>query len=111
MLCDIEKTARLNDAMRTGYFTTLGEIRISTEVSRLGDEHIHAIWHIVATYDDFSPLNDPLGKREFGVFDFEGSTYYWKIDYYNKNLTASSEDPSDPEITTRVMTIMQADEY
>jgi len=36
---------------------------------------------------------------------------FFKIDYYDKTLEWGSEDPSDPEKTTRVMILMLASEY
>jgi hypothetical protein len=39
------------------------------------------------------------------------SDYYWKIDYYDRNLELHSLDPADPEVTVRVLTIMRVDEY
>ncbi|RYF05979.1 MAG: DUF3768 domain-containing protein, partial [Oxalobacteraceae bacterium] len=41
---------------------------------------------------------------------FEGTDCYWKIDYYNHDVTAGSEDPADPFKTTRILTIMRVDE-
>ena len=51
-----------------------------------------------------------VGEHDLGRFRFEGTDCYWKIDYYNYDLSAGSEDPADPFKTTRVLTIMRVDE-
>ena len=33
------------------------------------------------------------------------------MDYYDKELEAGSEDPADPEKTTRVLTLMLAEDW
>ena len=65
----------------------------------------------VQRFADFNAENDPHGEHDFGSFEFGGVTYFFKIDYYSPELDGGSEDPADPEKTTRVLTIMRADEY
>ena len=114
-----EKTkiiATLNDEARKSYmipvfgkqpcqiFETEGIINLSPE-----DRIIIAAK--VRDYDDFTIGNNPYGERDFGAFDHNGQKIFWKIDYYDPSLKRGSEDPSDPEKTQRVMTIMLANEY
>ena len=42
---------------------------------------------------------------------FDGVKVFWKIDYYDKTMKNGSNDPSNEELTTRVLTIMKAEEY
>jgi hypothetical protein len=65
----------------------------------------------VTTFADFNADNDPHGEHDFGSFTFTGRKFFWKIDYYDLTLTYGSEDPADPAKTTRVLTIMLAEEY
>lgn len=64
----------------------------------------------VRDFDTFDRSNDPYGEHDLGAFEFEGAACMWKIDYYNLDLSAGSEDPADPFQTVRVLTIMRADE-
>ena len=54
---------------------------------------------------------DTYGERDFGKMTFRGETLFFKIDYYDPDLTHGSEDPADASITARVVTIMLASEY
>lgn len=69
------------------------------------------IFRQVAEFRDFNEANDPHGEHDFVAFEFNGVQVFAKIDYYSLDLAAGSEDPSNPSRTTRVMTIMTADEY
>jgi hypothetical protein len=60
---------------------------------------------ILALYSEFTDGHD------FGSIEIDGETYFWKIDYYDLAMQFGSESPEDPEQTTRVLTIMRADEY
>jgi hypothetical protein len=70
-----------------------------------------AIREAVEKFDGFNGGNDPHLERDFGAFDHNGVKVFWKIDYFNRTLDAGSEDPSDPKVTQRVLTIMTAAEY
>jgi len=42
------------------------------------------------------------GEHDFGSFEADGHTTFFKIDYFDKDLTYHSPDPSDPSVTERV---------
>jgi hypothetical protein len=67
---------------------------------------------LIAGYDfSLSWDNDPHGERDMGFLDFMGERVYFKIDYYDLDLKYRSDNPADPTITSRVMTIMLASDY
>ena len=41
----------------------------------------------IAIYDDFRHANDPHEEHDLGVFDFDGISVMFKIDYYDKSMT------------------------
>src|SRR6266487_614297 len=41
----------------------------------------------------------------------DGQTIFFKIDYFDRELSMHSPDPADPSVTQRVITIMLAEEY
>jgi hypothetical protein len=100
----------LNDAFR-GAGGLGGRVLFTAGVSNLGVEFSLLALGLVRLFDKFDPDNDPHGEHDFGSFEFGGETYFFKIDYYSPELDGGSEDPADPEKTTRVLTIMRADEY
>jgi hypothetical protein len=65
---------------------------------------------IIRDYDDFGERNESYGERDFGAFIFAYVKCFWKIDYYDAALTGGSAHPADPEATTRILTVMRADE-
>ncbi len=103
--------AALNDQFRTGINPRLGQAFMTPGISELPMIDQFYIAEAVRTFSDFSEGNNPYGERDFGAFDHGRQKVFWKIDYYDKTLTAGSPDPSDPFRTRRVLTIMLAQEY
>ena len=52
-----------------------------------------------------------ISEHDFGSIDEAGVRCFWKIDYYDRKTEFGSPDPADPAVTTRVLTIMLAEEY
>lgn len=109
---DKEKAGRirmLNDRFRRSGLG--GDILITPGIQELGDEAMREIARQVMTFDGFDSDNDPHGEHDFGAFDHAGQRIFWKVDYYSLDKMSGSEDPSNPDITARVLTIMLALEY
>lgn len=107
-----DKTARiteLNDAFRTSGLG--GRFVLTNGVGALGVDTVGKIIEAVKAFDDFTPDNDPYGEHDFGALEVEGHRLFWKIDYYDEDLMHGSNDASDPDATTRVLTIMLREEY
>ncbi len=65
----------------------------------------------VSSYTAFSEANDPHGERDFGTFELLSRRFFWKIDYYDERCEMGSSNPADTTITTRVLTLMLAEDY
>ena len=101
----------LNDAFRSTLQPALGQVFITSGISSLSDKAVRDIAELVKAYARFEPDNGPYGEHDFGSLDYQGMRVFWKIDYYNQDLTGGSENPADPAHTKRVLTIMLAEEY
>lgn len=105
----IAKIRTLNDRFR---HTGVGGTIIHTDgIHDLGPEIMKQVVHEVIMFDDFTNDNDPYGEHDFGSLIIEGEKIFWKIDYYGLDMMSGSNDPSNPDITKRVLTIMLAQEY
>lgn len=109
ILSQTTRTRALNDQFRR----TGGDGRhyITPGIQGMGLGAVLAIRELVANYAEFTKDNDPYDEHDFGALTFRREKIFWKIDYYDLTLTAGSPDPSNPAITTRVLTIMLAQEY
>jgi hypothetical protein len=99
----------LNDQLRRDF--SFGRAVMTPGVASLGPEAAERIFKTIAVFDDFCQANDPYGEHDFGSFQAAGETIFFKISYYDKQVQMHSPDPSDPTVTTRVITIMLAEEY
>jgi len=104
-----ERIAQLNDQLRTTGVG--GRIMVTRSVRALSQFNTAELVAALSRYDRFDPDNDPHGERDFGDLDLAGAELLWKIDYYDKELVWGSPDPADPNVTTRVLTVMLAEEY
>ena len=84
---------------------------ITPGVSALEEAARARLLAAVQAFSAFTPDNDPYGERDFGSVVVAGATFFWKIDYYDAGLRGGSPDPTDAAVTSRVLTIMRADEY
>ena len=99
----------LNDDLRQHLLG--GRAVMTPGVAAFGQEAVGRIVKTIAVYDDFCHANDLHEEHDFGSFEADGKTIFFKIDYYDRSLTYHSPDPSDPSVTERVIAIMLAEEY
>ena len=104
-----ERIAALNDQLRRDH--SRGKVVITRGIQALGHQAILEVLAAVAAFSDFTPDNDPYGEHDCAVMAVGDLRILWKIDYYDTDLNFASDDPADPGVTIRVLTIMLADEY
>ena len=108
----MDKTAKirqLNDAFRSSFKG--GRVMLTLGIRSKAEHEVTEILENVLNFHDFKKENDPYQEHDFGSFEHKGDKIFWKIDYYDKSLKYGSKDASDETITTRVLTIMTANEY
>jgi hypothetical protein len=105
----LKRIRELNDGLRRTF--SGGKVMLSASVSELPAMVTAGALLQVRGFDAFDEDNDPHGEHDFGSFDLCQRTFFWKIDYYDKTLGFGSEDPAEPEKTTRILTLMLAEDY
>lgn len=109
LLSEHDRIRVWNDNLRQ--FHRGGMVVISRGIAALD----RAVWAEVVTavarFDAFTADNDPYGEHDCAVVVIGELQIMWKIDYFDLTLLHHSDDPGDPEITKRVLTIMLAEEY
>lgn len=101
----------LNDQFRQGDMS-LGIYLKTPEVRALTFEQQDELLELVRGSNWFSDnCNEPDYERDFGKVTLDGKGYYWQIEYKDPSLTQASEEPANPNVTKRTMTLMREDEY
>ena len=104
-----DRIRELNDAFRRTFVG--GAVMITAGVEAMPRDERRSLLEKVRAFDAFTEDNDPHGEHDFGSVDEGGVRCFWKIEYYDRATELGSPDPADPAVTTRVLTIMLADEY
>jgi hypothetical protein len=99
----------LNDALRRTFVG--GAVIITAGVEALPAETRRSVLAKVRAFEAFTIDNDIHGEHDFGTIQHDGLKCFWKIDYYDREMEMLSPDPADPSVTTRVLTVMLAEEY
>lgn len=105
-----ETIAHLNDRCRLGLDRTAQTVITHSCLAAFGAgnavaEAAHQL-RILAAIRAVRFADDDATERDRGQIAYEGETVYFAIDAYDLYLRYGSEDPADPRVTRRVMTIM-----
>jgi hypothetical protein len=103
------KTARirgLNDQLRREHVG--GRIVITPGIQAVGTAVMCRILAAVAEFDNFTEDNDPWGEHDCGVLTVSSRRIIFKIDLYEDPEVKGADGQP---MTTRVLTIMLAEEY
>jgi hypothetical protein len=103
------KIAVLNDKFRTTFQG--GQVVMTAAANALPADVRARVMLAVQAFNEFDADNDPHREHDFGSFEIDGEKFFFKIDYYSPDMQSGSEDPSEPEKTKRVLTIMLASDY
>tara|TARA_R110002050_G_scaffold287382_1_gene438558 strand:- start:56 stop:436 length:381 start_codon:yes stop_codon:yes gene_type:complete len=114
-----KKVADLNDQLRKDMFTgnmlkkhnLKNKLVITPGIKGYNLIDKEKIFASVKYYGNFTKDNNPYGEKDFGSFNFKKQKFFWKIDYYDNDMKMHSPDKTDPNKTSRVLTVMKAEEY
>ena len=105
----VARIRELNDAFRKTFAG--GKMVMTASVAALPEMVKSSALVKMAEFKDFTVENDPHGEHDFFSFEHCNRTFFWKCDYYDKEMDGGSEDPADSDKTTRVGTLMLAEDY
>jgi hypothetical protein len=79
----------LNDAFRKTFAG--GKMVMSANVAALPEMVRASALIKVAEFTDFTPEHDPHGEHDFLSFEHCNRTFFWKCDYYNKEMDGAQK--------------------
>jgi hypothetical protein len=101
-----DRIRRINDHCRT---TFTGCMIVTTAAFAEMDAQTKALLlYKVRTFKSFSDDNDPHHEHDLALFNHDGERYFWSFSYHAPDMEHGSEDPSNVEMTRRVLTIGHA---
>jgi hypothetical protein len=104
-----ERIRALNDDFRRTFVG--GMVVITAGVEAMPADQRKSLLAKVRAFDAFTEDNDPHGEHDFGAVDEGSVRCFWKVDYFDRDMTMHSPEATDPAVTTRVLTVMLAEEY
>ena len=106
---DVARIRELNDLLRATF--TGGKVVVTAAVANLEEATRTKVLSAAQTFRAFTRHNDPHGEHDCFFFQVEGERYFAKVDYFDLSMEYGSDDPADPKVTTRVLTIGDAASY
>lgn len=106
---NVARIRELNDLLRATFIG--GKVVMTAAVAALDNATRANVLNTARTFNSFTRHNDPYGEHECFFFQVDGERYFAKIDYYDRSMEYGSDDPADPNVTTRVLTIGDAASY
>ena len=94
----------LNDAFRQE--PKASNVYLSLEIARLGETKLKELFAKLKAYSSFTIKTDPEGDHSSGVLELGQSKIEWEIDYWDLDEEDDSPDPSNAEVTTRIMNMV-----
>jgi hypothetical protein len=90
-----------------------GRMHVTRSLMEAGDVFMAEAVKATGEFETFEPENDPEGWHDFGAVTIRGKTVFWKLDLYEAetDFRYGAEDPGNPDTTTRVLTIMMAQDW
>jgi Protein of unknown function (DUF3768) len=101
-----ERILALNDAFRRSFAG--GKVMMTAGIAVLSVVTKSKVLEEVRMFDAFTAENDPHGEHDFGSFEVDGRKIFWKIDLYEEPGVKGADGLP---LTTRVLTIMLAEEW